>query len=229
MIKFFKRTMVLMNQTNMQSLLYFVKDSTKHFDSSHNHEHAELVYSNTMKIMDSLYKSRDEYDEELITYASLLHDVRDHKYPESITEEEMHKFLIDQVGEDKTKQVLQIIENVSWSKEDKLRKSQGLNFNPDFPQELQTYLTALRDADRLEAIGQIGIERCVQFNISHGYKYPEDVIQHCHDKLLRIYTEKFIETEMGRKLAEPLHQEIVDFVKMCESGNVPDASVYLKN
>ena len=109
---------------------------------------------------------------------------------------------------------------MSWSKEDKLRKKSGIEnapvYEPSFPEELKTYLQALRDADRLEAIGKIGVERCIMFNNSRGNKFPDDVIQHCHDKLLRIYTEHYIATEMGRKLAEPLHQDIVDFVKQYE-------------
>eukprot|EP00347_Sterkiella_histriomuscorum_P015342 403357383 len=215
-----------MESAKITSLIDFVKESTKHFDSSHNHEHAEKVYSNTMTIINSMYPNKD-YDEELITFAALLHDVRDHKYPESISEEEMNMFIFEHVGEVKGKQVLTVIENVSFSKEEKLRKSQNLSFHPDFPENLKPYLTALRDADRLEAIGQIGIERCVQFNVSHGYKYPEDVVQHCYDKLLRIFTEHFIVTEMGRKLAEPLHQDIVDFVKICEEGNHPPVSQFI--
>eukprot|EP00347_Sterkiella_histriomuscorum_P002051 403369663 len=200
-----------MESAKIASLIDFVKESTKHFDSSHNHEHAEKVYSNTMTIINSMYQNKD-YDEELITFAALLHDVRDHKYPESISEEKMNKFIFENVGEEKGRKANKF--------------SQSLKI-PDFPENLKPYLTALRDADRLEAIGQIGIERCVQFNVSHGYKYPEDVVQHCHDKLLRIFTEHFIVTEMGRKLAEPLHQDIVDFVKICEEGNHPPVSQFI--
>ena len=86
----------------MAAIKDFVKESTKHFDSSHNHEHAEKVYENTMVIMNSLYPDASTFDEELITYASLLHDVRDHKYPESISEEEMRQFLLKSIGEEKT-------------------------------------------------------------------------------------------------------------------------------
>lgn len=79
--------------------------------------------------------------------------------------------------------------------------------------KLSPYLDALRDADRLEAIGQIGIDRCIAYSISIGRRIPEEVVDHCHEKLLRLYNEKFIVTEEGRKLAEPLHQIILDFVK----------------
>ncbi len=132
-----------------------MKDSTKHFDSSHNHEHAEKVYASTIAIMNTLFADPSSYDVELITYAALLHDVRDHKYPESISEQELNEFIYNAVGKEKGDHVLLIIENVSFSKEDKLRKAtEGkLNISEAVPTDLHPYLIALRDADRLEAIG----------------------------------------------------------------------------
>ena len=61
-------------------------------------------------------------------------------------------------------------------------------------------MIALRDADRLEAIGPEGIRRCQVFTESRGGKVPEDVVVHCHEKLLRLYNEHFICTEEGRRL-----------------------------
>ena len=96
-----------------------------------------------------------------------------------------------------------LIDNVSFSKEDKIRK--GLCSAPEIYPELHPYLQALRDADRLEAIGQIGIERCIEFTKSIGGNVPADVVTHCYEKLLRLYDEKFIVSEEARKRAVPLH------------------------
>src|SRR5579885_994358 len=98
----------------MQRLDNFVKESTKIFDDSHNHEHADIVYQNMLDIVKS---SRKPYPEDLLTYAAKLHDVRDHKYPNSIPQEELENFVFTELGQVKGKQVLQIIENVSYSKE----------------------------------------------------------------------------------------------------------------
>ena len=62
-------------------MLDFVKESTKHFDSSHNHEHAWNVYRSALTIMESL---NPEFDFDLLMLSALLHDVCDHKYSNSI-------------------------------------------------------------------------------------------------------------------------------------------------
>lgn len=198
----------MLEEEKFNNLLEFVKDSTKHFDSSHNEEHALKVYHTTINIMNSYGWA---YDIELATYSAMLHDVRDHKYPNSISEEDLEAFLFGEIGSKKGKQILNIIENVSFSKEDKQRKNNV--FVVDIADELFPYLVALRDADRLEALGEVGIRRCEQFVLARGGKIPEDVVKHCQEKLLRLYTEYFIFTEFARQIAEPLHNEIVDYVK----------------
>ena len=192
-----------------QDVMTFVKISTAHFDSSHNHEHAWKVYESAIKIMEAEAKGQ-AFDYELIATAAMLHDVCDHKYPESIPRESLDAFIVSKVGEKKAQDVIFLIDNVSFSKEDKVRK--GLATSPPVPDHLKMYLDVLRDADRLEAIGQIGIDRCIAYSLSIGRKIPEDVIVHCHEKLLRLYEEHFIVTDMGRELAKPLHQVIVDYV-----------------
>jgi uncharacterized protein len=189
----------------------FVKESTKHFDSSHNHEHAWIVYQNALTIMASLEPA---FDKDFLLHAALLHDVCDHKYPQSIPRAELDAFIVAQLGAERGHECIFLIDMVSFSKEDKVRR--GLADPTPVPEHLKLYLDALRDADRLEAIGQIGIDRCIAYSESIGRKIPEDVIVHCHEKLLRLYEEKFIVTEKGRELAAPLHQVIVDYVKAHE-------------
>ncbi len=145
----------------------FVRESTKHFDSSHNDEHAWLVYSSAIKIMESISK---EYDYELLSTAALLHDVCDHKYPESIKREELDKFIEKLVGQEKAQDVIFLIDNVSFSKEDKVRK--GLSKGIEVPDRLKVYLDVVRDADRLEAIGKVGIDRCIAYSQKIQRKIP---------------------------------------------------------
>lgn len=106
--------------------------------------------------------------------------------------------------------VLHIIDNVSYSKEDKQRR--GLLPPTTTDLELLTFLQAIRDADRIEALGQQGLERCEAFARARGKPVPDDVIQHCKDKLVRLYSEDFIVTRRGRELARPGHQVILDYI-----------------
>jgi len=183
-------------------LLSFVTEVTKIFDDSHNVTHAQAVTKTTHEIMQSF---STPYDEHFVTMIAMLHDVCDHKYPESIKRSDLSDFIKLHMSDEQAKYADLIIDNVSYSKE-----SKGLRVI--LPEPYNTYLTALSDADRLEAIGKIGIDRCETFTREHGGKVPEDVIKHCHEKLLRLLPDGFIKTPYARKLAEPLHQEIVDYV-----------------
>jgi hypothetical protein len=84
-------------------------------------------------------------------HAALLHDVCDHKYPQSIPRASLDAYILAQLGEAKARDVCFLIDNVSFSKEDKVRK--GLAKAEETPKHLERYLAVLRDADRLEAIG----------------------------------------------------------------------------
>jgi uncharacterized protein len=186
----------------------FVQQSVAHFDESHDFNHAKTVTTSAHKIMHSL---QPEYDTELLSYMAMLHDVRDHKYPNSITEDELKEFVRSQLGEDKLEQVMYVIENLSWSKEEK-----GLRKVP--PSGLENYLIAVSDADRLEAIGKVGLKRCYEFSRAKHPDYTHEqivnrVVVHCHEKLLRLYAEHFIVSECAQEIAEPLHDEILVFLE----------------
>ena len=75
-------------------------------------------------------------------------------------------------------------------------------------------MTAVSDADRLEALGQVGLERCIEFTKARNGIVPDDVVTHCHEKLLRLLPENFIKTQLGKSMAVPLHDVIVDYVKL---------------
>lgn len=187
------------------NVLKFVIESTQHFDDSHNHVHALRVNYNAHKIMESI---KPDYNKELLMYMAMLHDVCDHKYPESIPREELEKFIESNLGSIQKNIVMRVIDNISFSKEVK-----GLREEIQKPFDM--YLLAISDADRLEALGKVGIERCIEFTSSHGGIVPDDVVKHCHEKLLRLLPEQFIKTELGRKLAEPLHREVELYVAEC--------------
>lgn len=198
-----------MNPNKFNNLTKFTQQNMKNFDASHNFDHVKRVYENTLKIIDSVQFEKYEIDTEIITYASILHDIRDHKYPESISEAELREFLETELSEkNKVDYILEIIDNISYSKQ--------ISNNNEYCGNFKIYIDIIRDADRLEAIGSSGLERCFHY---HRYKLKQNeedvlknIIKHCYEKLLRLYPEYFIVTTKGRELALPLHLEIVDFV-----------------
>lgn len=183
----------------------FVKESTKDFDESHGFDHAMNVYNNTMHIVQKLDIAERDWD--ILIFASKLHDVCDHKYKNSIPKQTLHDFIVKELGPTRGQHVIRIIENVSYSK-------QVAGHREHLEEPLQTYLDIVSDADRIEALGKTGIFRCETLVTCRKGKVPEDVIKHCHEKLLKLYPEHFIKTQPGREMAKPLHEEIVAYVKM---------------
>ena len=191
-----------LSQEQQERIDTFVKNSTQGFDSSHNWQHAQQVYENTIQILQEM---KMDYEQDIVTLAAKLHDVCDHKYKNSICRETLEQFIASIVGETKVKRIWDIIDNVSFSKEVAGKRMQLEH--PDFE-----YLIIISDADRLEAIGDIGIQRCVEYTLATGGQVPRDVVQHCHDKLLLLYPKFFIKTSAARHLAKPRHQVVVDYV-----------------
>ena len=181
-------------------LLNFVIENTKKFDASHNYLHALKVTELSHKIMKSM---QNNYNKKMLTTIAMLHDVCDHKYPNSIIKDELLKFI--NINFTEAKMIIKIIDNISFSNE-----RNGLR--EKLPEYYENYLIAVSDADKLEALGINGIKRCEQFAISHGKKIPEDIINHCNDKLLRLLPEGYIRSKLGKQLAIPLHIEVYHYV-----------------
>lgn len=182
-------------------LVTFVKQSTLSFDESHGLDHALKVTNNAIDIATKLDAGCDI---KFLRFVAMLHDVRDHKYSDSITSDQLYQFINLYYDDYDTGRILDIINNISYSKQIKGKRNLLIKID-------QIYLDIVSDADRLEAIGQIGLDRCITYTLATGGKVPEDVITHCHEKLLRLLPDGFIVTEPGKELAEPLHQVIVDY------------------
>jgi len=186
-------------------LLDFVALHTGDFDESHNLFHAMSVYHNALDIVKHDYKHRG-LDEKVLMYACLLHDVCDHKYEHSVTKEERNKFIEEQlVLPERAQCVIDVIENISYSQEAK-----GLRKTLPYPQRF--YQDIVSDADKLEALGQVGLDRCIAFTLARGGQVPQEVVEHSHEKLLKL-KDNFIRTMRGKELAEPLHRVIEEYCR----------------
>jgi hypothetical protein len=203
-----------MNTELYDNLLFFVKLSTKNFDETHDYKHAISVTKNALKIANN---TLSEQDEKILLISSMLHDVYDHKYQDiSISKEHLHEF-IKIIDEDNYEDIIEIIDNVSYSTEIK---------NPNKKINKQYLLDIVRDADRQEALGINGLYRCVQFNrhklgCNDDEELKNNLIKHYHEKLITLY-DNFIVTEKGKELAKPFNEEMIEFM------NDPDNNIRIK-
>lgn len=207
----------------------FVKDVCKDREPSHGYEHMEKVKSNSIKIYNELPPKSDSYVKDdilknLIITVAWLHDVYDHKYDhDGKLRNKVMMFLVDLKDPTHATIVMDIIERISYSRENKsILNGEALDWNDVLGSEPLLVRNIVSDADKLEAIGQVGVDRCVAYtleknpNIS-GENLVKHVMKHADEKLLRLKDE-FIRTEPGKRMAEPLHQEMIEGLEKLTSS-----------
>jgi len=199
------------NQALITSTKIFVKDTLKGAEGGHDYFHIERVYNNAL-----LIAKNENVDIVVITLGALLHDIADSKFHDGddtigpkIAREFLFKHDVDSAV---IEHVVKIIENISFNKS----LDEGEKFtSPE--------LSVIQDADRLDAIGAIGIARCFNYG---GYKNralfnpsikPDlnmtkeayktstaPTINHFYEKLLLLKDK--MNTKTGRRIAEKRHQ-----------------------
>lgn len=199
-----------MNSEPINNAIQFVQQELQNAEGGHDWFHIERVWNNA-----KLIAKTENVDLEIVELGALLHDIADSKFnngDETIGPKKAFDFLITQ-NLDSTiiDHVIHIIENVSFS-----GGNQAKRFN-------SKELDVVQDADRLDAIGAIGIARTFNYG---GFKNrtiynPEIVpnlnmtkeeyqssdapsINHFYEKLLLLKDR--MNTETGRKIAEQRHQ-----------------------
>ncbi|GAB5398500.1 MAG: HD domain-containing protein [Aureisphaera sp.] len=194
----------------------FVQKELKSAEGGHDWFHIERVFKNTLAI-----SKTEKVDEEVVLLAALLHDIADAKFhngDESIGPRIARKFLEDEGASSVTiEHVVSIIENVSFKGGNTLKTF-------DSPE-----LRVVQDADRLDALGAIGIARTFNYG---GFKnrslYDPSIppnlhmtpkeyraskaptINHFYEKLLLLKDR--MHTETGRRLAEKRHEFMENFL-----------------
>lgn len=183
------------------------------FDASHDVDHIKRVMKNAKEIQ----KSEPAANEAVITLGVLLHDIDDPKYKSS--HQLSAREILEKNGAEKEliEQVLACIASVSFS---------GGN-----AEEITSIEGAiLRDADRLDAIGAVGIARAFAFGGARGrklYAYDEvargtmseaeyreketATVTHFYEKLLLL--KDLMVTNEGKRLADERHQYMEGFLK----------------
>ena len=139
----------------IENTISFVKETLKDAEGGHDWFHIERVYKNALLI------SKDEnVDEFIVSLGALLHDIADAKFydgDETVGPRIARKFLENQQVE---ASVIIHIENIIKYISFKSSLSLGDKFS-------SPELDVIQDADRLDAIGAIGIARCFNYG---GFK-----------------------------------------------------------
>lgn len=207
-----------------QKLSNFVERVCKDRDDSHGYLHMSTVAQNAVKIFQMEHKSVDQNNIkkllEYITIVGWLHDVADHKYDlDGFLKMQVFEFVTSLMKFDEAELIMKIIDHISYSKENKaIIAGNPINFREVLGEMGALVRDFVSDADKLEALGRIGFERCVEFT-SHEYKkkygvdipydlLKQEVNKHAQEKLLRLKDE-FIKTNYGRELATQLHNELI--------------------
>ena len=187
-------------------------------DPSHGYEHMKQVYANSM-IICKMMKIKDPYILKMVTIVSWLHDVFDHKYDfDGKLKNRVNEFLESHYKPKDIKLILDIIERISFSKENKVRiNNQQLDWIEVLGEKGVLIRNIVSDADKLEAIGKEGINRCIMYTKECNENISDDelinnVKKHADEKLLRLKDE-FIRTEAGKQLAQPLHEEMKNMLE----------------
>ncbi|KAI1092587.1 hypothetical protein F5B19DRAFT_196424 [Rostrohypoxylon terebratum] len=191
----------------VSSVTEYVKSYMSNYDGSHDFNHIERVLG-LAKYIHAQLPETPPRDHQVVILSALLHDVGDKKYlkPGEDASTLVYELLLSLgAAEQLAKRVQTICLGVSYSSEIK---------DPARVQELiQSYpeLAIVQDADRLDAIGSIGIGRVFTFTGARTQRSMADSIQHFHDKLLRL--ESMMKTDVGKRLARQRTERMQQFLE----------------
>ncbi|MES2747177.1 MAG: HD domain-containing protein [Bacteroidota bacterium] len=201
----------------LENTIAFVKAQLKDAEGGHDWFHMERVYKNAM-----LIAKEENCDITVVQLGALLHDIADSKFndgDETVGPKVAREFLQSQnVSEAIITHVIAIIENISFK---------GGNFEKKFTSR---ELEIVQDADRLDALGAIGIARTFNYG---GFKnrtlYNPDILpnlnmtkeeykkseaptlNHFYEKLLLLQDK--MNTDTGKKIAQERHRFMEVFLE----------------
>jgi len=201
----------------IKKTISFVKKQLHDAEGGHDWFHIERVYNNAL-----LIAKTENVDDFVVQLGALLHDIADSKFhngDETIGPKVAREFLFNlNIDSTTIEHVVLIIENISFKGGNEKQKFKS----PE--------LDVIQDADRLDAIGAIGIARCFNYggfknrqlynpkvkpNLSmtkEEYKASTaPTINHFYEKLLLLKDK--MNTKTGVQLATKRHQYMEQFLK----------------
>lgn len=182
-----------MNEQIIEAAKLYLKDIFKGNSDGHDEGHSLRVYHNALKIAESY----PECNLMAVALASLLHDVDDHKLFNTENNMNARRFLNEQhISDADIELICGIINGVSFSKNKDNR-----------PESIEGKI--VQDADRLDAMGAIGIARTFAYGGKNG-RPLESSLQHFQDKLLLLKDK--MNTEEAGQMAESRHAYLEEFL-----------------
>jgi uncharacterized protein len=196
------------------SINQFVHTYMSNYDNSHDYHHILRVVSNANRILQAELKANPSttYDTSALFLAALLHDVGDRKYlkPGEDTENQISLILLKHgATEDLATKVQAIVNNVSYTHETRNPASVTATL-AQYPE-----LAIVQDADRLDAIGAVGVARCFSFGAA---KFPDQpmsrAIDHFEEKLYKLAG--MMKTDSGKEMAQSRKKVLEEFAREFE-------------
>ncbi|MFP4116333.1 MAG: HD domain-containing protein [Candidatus Aenigmatarchaeota archaeon] len=193
---------------DLEKIKDFAKKHLEKNDRGHGWQHTRRVLKLCEKI-----NEEEGADLEVLRIAALLHDIGHHK------DKDRHAAISAELAEevlenyDKREEVLHCIRTHRFSDD---RKAETLEAK------------ILQDADRLDAMGAVGVARTMMYSgannrpiylpekkFSGGYDgESETAVEHFHDKLLKI--KERLKTETAREIGEHRHCFMEEFLAQLE-------------
>lgn len=188
----------------IKEAIEIVKERFETDTTGHDFNHMMRTFSNARYLQE-----KEGGDLFIILVAALFHDLPDHKLTSNPEAEYARiRNWLEEKGVAKTDidHILHCIRSVSY---------RG-GKNPYQPQTIEAKI--VQDADRLDALGAIGIARAFAYGGSKNrkmYDLEEEnaptTVQHFYDKLLLL--KDLMQTETGRKIAEERTEFMQTFLK----------------
>ncbi len=206
-----KKTQIIENTKS------FVKETLLNAEGGHDWFHIQRVFNNA-----NLIAGTENSDTFVVKLGALLHDIADSKFhngDETVGPKIASEFLMTQeVSSEVITHVVKIIENISFKGGNEAQQFQSIE------------LDIIQDADRLDALGAIGVARTFNYGGFKGrslydpqikpdlemskeaYKASTaPTINHFYEKLLLL--KERMNTETGRKIAEERHSYMQNFLE----------------
>ena len=195
----------------------YIEDYMANYDGSHDFSHIQRV----LRLALYIQSHNPHTNREIVTLCALLHDVGDRKYvkPGEDASRMVYAYLRSLgAPDDLAEKVQTICLGVSYSSEIK-DPAKVVALIEQYPE-----LAVVQDADRLDAIGAVGIGRCFAFGGAKG-RAMKGTMEHFDEKLVKL--EGMMKTDVGRQLAQVRTERIRKMMEWWELETAEDVEAII--